>query len=370
MGIPLKVLIAEDFPQDLELLLLELKRGGFDPKYVQVENSAKMKAMLAEQKWDLVLSDFNMPGFNATDALTLVKEANPDLPLIIVSGAIGEEIAVELMKAGADDYILKSNLKKLCPAINRSIRDANMRLRAKQASLDAEKAAQDRENMIAVVSHDLKNPISAILLNLNLMEKFLEKPDRPNREAQMKVQIKRIHASVDRMNHLINDVLDVAKIEAGRFVVQKSENFPEELIAEVLDFFEPIAMQKSIILQTELSGLNHPAFFDREKIFQVISNLLGNAIKFTSERGIITLIVQNRTDETIFAVRDTGSGIAEKHLPHIFNRFWQVEKTARDGTGLGLSIAKGIVEAHGGKIWVESRLNHGSTFYFSVPNKA
>ena len=366
----IRILLIEDLPADASLIVRALEGHGFGVDHTQVTDATGLRAALKEQTWDTVLSDYNLPGFSAVEALNMVRTSGQELPFIIVSGAIGEETAVELMKAGADGYILKSNLKRLGAEVARSMRESGTRAREREARQAADKAVRDREKMIEVVSHDLKNPLSAIQLNLNLVERTLTGPDRPDRDKKLRGQMDRIRRSVERMHHLINNVLDVAKIEAGRYHVEKVENLAEELISDALDAFEPAAIAKAITLEASMPPNGRLDLFDRERLFQVFSNLIGNAIKFTPEQGTIRLGLRAEAERTVFSVQDTGSGIAAENLPHIFDRFWQAQETARYGTGLGLSIAKGIVEAHGGRISVESELGTGTTFSFWIPHSA
>src|SRR6266851_1911414 len=162
---------------------------------------------------------------------------------------------------------------------------------------------------------------------------------------------------------LIEDLLDLASIEAGRLTVERKRHPVTPLVQEALELVEPMAAQKKLRLERELPSEPLDFDCDRERVLQVFGNLIGNAIKFTPEGGTIKVRAEMRGDETLFSVADTGPGIRPDELPHVFDRYWQAKKTARLGTGLGLSIAEGLVEAHGGHIWVESTPGRGSTFF-------
>ncbi len=364
---PLRLLLLEDTSSDAELILRNLKKSGFEVQHDRAYTAAEMTLALENGSWDVVISDFNMPGFGALEALKILRDKNLDLPFIVVSGAVGEETAVELMKAGADDYVMKSSLIRLGPAIDRSLREAESRRKEKEAKNKAAKAILEREKMLAIVSHDMKNPLGAIALNLQLIQRVLNRPDLTECEKKILPQIRRIKNSTERLGHLINDILDYSKIEAGRFRVEKTSGSLEELVAEVVESFQPLALQKSVLLFSSLPHRIGNIYFDRERIFQVLNNLVGNAIKFTSENGTVTVGLERRVGSVLIKVTDTGAGIPEHQLPHIFEKFWQAEGAERFGTGLGLSIAKGLVEAHDGRIWAESTPGHGSTFYFTLP---
>jgi len=229
----------------------------------------------------------------------------------------------------------------------------------------AEQAAHAREQMMAVVSHDLRNPLATIQMAVSfLLEELV--PDDAAHEAARK-QLHAVHRSADRMYRLIQDLLNVAAIEAGQLAVTRSALTVDVIVTDALELLRPLAAAKRIILVTELTPELPPVAADRERLLQVFSNLGGNAIKFTPENGRIEIRATIRDTTVEFAVRDTGPGIAPEDLPHIFDRFWQARKVARGGVGLGLAIAKGIVESHGGVIRVESEPGGGSCFAFTLP---
>ena len=189
-----------------------------------------------------------------------------------------------------------------------------------------------------------------------------EAPDEKRRR-----WVESLRKSADAMKHLIEDLLDIARIEAGRLTIEEQRCAVGGLLAEALDLMQPLAQQKRLRLERQLPGGEVYLRCDRPRILRVLSNLIGNSIKFTSEGGAITVRAELADREVRFSVTDTGSGIAADEVPHIFERFWQARKTARLGAGLGLAIAKGIVEAHGGQIWAQSEAGKGSTFFFTLP---
>jgi signal transduction histidine kinase len=225
----------------------------------------------------------------------------------------------------------------------------------------ATKATRTRDELIAVVSHDLKNPLATIVATAELLSRT-EAPDEKRRR-----WVESLRKSADAMKHLIEDLLDIARIEAGRLTIEEQRCEVGGLLGEALDLMQPLAQQKRLRLEKRLPGGELDVRCDRPRILRVLSNLIGNSIKFTSERGAITVRAELADREVRFSVTDTGSGIAADELPHIFERFWQARKTARLGAGLGLAIAKGIVDAHRGQIWAESETGKGSTFFFTLP---
>jgi signal transduction histidine kinase len=170
------------------------------------------------------------------------------------------------------------------------------------------------------------------------------------------------------MNRLIRDLLDVTRIEAGRLAVERLPLSPRALAAEAVDMQVALAASSSIDLRLALARDLPDVWVDRHRLLQVFENLIGNAMKFTKPGGRITVCAEARNSEVLFCVKDTGAGISAEHLPRVFDRFWQAAAGAgRLGAGLGLPITRGIVEAHGGRIWVESTEGQGSSFYFSIP---
>jgi signal transduction histidine kinase len=227
----------------------------------------------------------------------------------------------------------------------------------------ARRATVARDNLLAVVSHDLKNPLGTILMDLEMLAPRGDQA--PGDDVRRHLQ--RIGRSAQRMHRLIADLLDTASIEAGRFSVSPERLELAPALAETLDLVQPLAARKQLALASEVPERLPAVLADPGRIQQVLLNLLGNAIKFTPEGGRITVRAEVAGDRAILSVTDTGPGIAAEELPHLFERFWQARRTARLGTGLGLFIARGIVEAHGGTLWVESQPGEGSRFTFTLP---
>lgn len=223
-----------------------------------------------------------------------------------------------------------------------------------EASIDA------REQVLKIVSHDLRNPLHTISMCASLL---LDVPMSPDQQA---VHLKRVKRAGERMNRLIQDLLDVAKLEAGRVAIAARELDVAPLVDEAHDMLAPLAEEKSIRLDREVAPGLPRITADAGRVLQVLSNLVGNAIKFTPERGRIVIGAKPAPLGVEFTVSDTGPGIPPDQLQRIFGRFWQADAADRRGIGLGLTIAKGILDAHGGRIWVDSRLGEGTTFHFTI----
>ncbi len=229
----------------------------------------------------------------------------------------------------------------------------------------AQRATEARDVTLGAVSHDLRNPLSAITMCARALR---ESP--PTDEAGRRHLVDAISDSAEWMNRLIRDLLDVASIEAGRLSIERRAEAPTEIVERLLVLFERVAADRGIALHARVAPDVPAAYGDAERILQVLANLVGNALKFTQLGGEVTVTVGEGADpdEVQFAVADTGPGIPEQDLPHLFELYWHVRRTARSrGSGYGLAIAKGIIDAHGGRIWVESIVGAGSTFLFTVP---
>ncbi|HEU4583933.1 MAG TPA: ATP-binding protein [Polyangiaceae bacterium] len=227
----------------------------------------------------------------------------------------------------------------------------------------AEEASRVRDDFMAIVSHDLRNPLSTITTGITLLQSTAKLD--PTGKAQRQLDL--ILRSAERMAKLISDLLDMATIDEGRLVVTPSAQDAAALIQDAWDFHQLLAANKQVRLIAQKPGTALFVLADRERILQVLSNIVGNAIKFTPAGGSVTIAAEAEGARARFSISDTGPGVKPEQLPHLFDRYWQATPRAGGGIGLGLSIAKGIVDAHGGEIWVESEPGHGTTFHFRLP---
>lgn len=228
----------------------------------------------------------------------------------------------------------------------------------------AQDAAAAREHILGVVSHDLRNPVNTIQIATSL----LRDANQERRSENLK-WLDIVHRSTEQMTRMIEDLLDLSSIDSGRFSIAVSELSLSSVLDEAWAMMEPIAQQKKIHLRCEREESSAAIWADSHRILRVFSNLAGNALKFTPEGGTVTLRARSRGEDVLFGVSDTGPGISPEQLPYVFDRYWQARNGDRRGAGLGLSIAKGIVEAHGGRIWVESTPGKGTTFFFTLPSR-
>lgn len=234
-------------------------------------------------------------------------------------------------------------------------------MRERDAREQAERATRQRDEMLAMIAHDLRNPVSTIGMSAELLREL-------NAEDQTGAHyIDVIERAASDMSHLINDLLDVSRFESGTFAVAMATVQIRELLEQTIDGFEAQAGATGVRLGCEIAQEVKAVAGDRDRLMQVLSNLVSNALKFVPDTGSIVLRA-SRTDGFVqVSVADTGPGLPPGSLPHVFDRFWQADHASRAGSGLGLYICKGIVEAHGGRIWVDSTAGAGTTFHFTVP---
>ncbi len=228
----------------------------------------------------------------------------------------------------------------------------------------AQDATRARDDLVAIVSHDLRNPIHTIHMAASFL---LEIAPANDRRVQARRQLEVVQRSATRANRLIQDLLDVAKIQAGGLAVDPVAGDIASLITEAVEAAAPLAAAAQIKVVPNILEAMPAVSSDRERMLQVFANLMGNAIKFTPKGGEIRVHTALEPGEVRITVADTGPGIPQENLDHVFDRYWQAKSTAKLGTGLGLSIAKGIVEAHGGRIWAESPPGSGAEFNFTLP---
>jgi signal transduction histidine kinase len=522
----LRVLHLEDSAIDAELVREMLATNGLVAQVERVETRDEYVAALRHGCFDLILADYSLPAFDGMSALELAREQCPDVPFLFVTGALKDDSAVETLRRGATDFIVKQRLVRLVPAIQRAIREREertQRVRAEAAlqflvtasarlaaSLDveailgnltrlaiptiadfcvvdvnpydgegehvaaahvdssmvemlrrlrfrphliasgaelydvvpderiralapnedqaallrrlqpsslmlvplvvggrtlgnlafgysvssrqhdgrdlataknlAERAAvaienarlyrevqrevKSRKDLLAIVSHDLRNPLQSILMTATMMEQKIASSD------PLYARVESIAKSAGLASRLLGDLLDLARFEAGNLVLERRLQDVEPIVSDCIELVASLAEQKRIRIVNGIRPGTTMAFCDRTRVCQILGNLLGNALKFTPEGGAITISARSSSDrdEVRINVSDTGIGIPARDVPHLFERYWQAKTGA--GVGLGLSIVKALVEAQGGRVFVTSEAGKGSTFSFTLATKA
>lgn len=258
---------------------------------------------------------------------------------------------------GDNDIVRARTLGDLTSLALRRVRLMEQERAAKE---QAEAAVHTRDETLGIVSHDLRNPLTKVALSADLLA------DAPPEEQPELVATIRLAAR--QMQRLIEDLLDVARVETGRFSINKAVIAAEPIVRHACDSNQPIAGRKQQKIVCAIEASLPDICADRDRIVQVFANLIGNAMKFTPERGTITVTARAEPKVVVFQISDTGPGIPEADLKNVFHPYWQAKKTAHMGAGLGLAIVKGIVEAHGGSVWAENAPGGGAVFAFTIPS--
>jgi PAS domain S-box-containing protein len=493
---PLRLLLVEDSEEDAVLLVRSIRKAGYSLTVERVQSLAAMKTALTGSTWDLILSDYLLPGFTAHEALQLFHAQDLDIPFIVVSGSMGEETAVAIMRAGAHDYLLKESLSRLVPAIERELREAEVRQQKRQAeaalrqayegleilvqqrtaelqvanaslqqlaaivessndaiigitldgtvlswntaaektygytreeaqgqSIEAlvcptiarivdrkdyqiQKTVHQRKDgqsidvfltispvrsledtltgtawivrdiseqraiekmkdeFVSIVSHELRTPLTSIRasLGLLLMGKLGALPESCLPFLQVAL------SNTDRLVRLINDVLDLERLNASEVELALQACNLSDLMLQAIAVMQGSADADEIDLV--VMPISVTVQVNPDRILQTLTNLLSNAIKFSPPHRQVELSAEVQTQEVLIVVKDQGRGIPSDRTERIFERFQQVDASdsrQQGGTGLGLAICQSIVQQHGGRIWVESEVEVGSTFFFTLP---
>jgi signal transduction histidine kinase/DNA-binding response OmpR family regulator len=274
------------------------------------------------------------------------------VPLQTSEGIIGEICLAATDPARRYDRGILPVAQEIARRAAQAVENARLLYQAQQASAE-------RDEMLAIVAHDLRNPLNTIRMGVDALD---EETDAVARRRYLEI----VQRATGRMHQLIQDLLEVTRIRSNKLALELRTESVSPLLSEAVMLLRPLADAARVQLEVDACADLPPVLMDSSRILQVLSNLVGNAIKFTPEGGSIRIGCEAAPDEVVLAISDTGPGIPPERIPHIFGRFWQAQDSDRRGIGLGLSIARGIADAHGGRIWVESRMGEGSTFYFTL----
>ena len=339
--------------------------AAIDPELEQmkIDRSRHIGTAVIEWKQPLLIHDVtpaHLDGIAQSDEhRRLLREIGPRslmaLPLLAHGGVFGSLLVIS---TNAERRYTERDLSVAQKVASR----AALAIEKARLYRIAQEAIRLREDVLSIVAHDLRNPLGTILLQAAMLRRGGgAHGDPPRKPADV------IERSAVRMNHLIQDLLDVARMEGGRLSITQTRVPAGLVISDAVQAQEPRAASASLDLRLEAESQLPELWADRDRLLQIFENLIGNAIKFTKAGGCITVGAARADEHVLFWVADTGYGIAADDLPHVFERLWQASKTGQHGAGLGLPIVKGIVEAHGGRVWVESRLGEGSIFFFTIP---
>ena len=371
MATLLRVLIVEDSEYDTQSILRELRRGGYEVKHERAETRATMEQALSRHTWDLILCDYTLPRFSAGDALKTLQRSGLDLPFIIISGTIEEENAVDMLKAGAHDFIVKSRMARLLPAIERELKDAMTRHLRREAEMERQQLTvrleainSEIERFTYLAFHDLRAPLITIKGFAGALEQDLE----AGRRDEVKRDLQRIAGAADKMDEILSDLLEFARIGRVRRPSEAIES--EQLAQEALQKLDGLIRAKNITVK--IAPDLPRVYGDRVRLREVFENLIENAATYTSdqEQPLIEIDTRWQEDQKIIFVRDNGQGVDPRYHNRIFELFEKLDPNTQ-GPGIGLALTKRIIEVHGGRIWIESSgQGQGSTFCFTLPEKS
>lgn len=373
---PLCVLMVEDSEPDARLLLRELKRGGFDPVHERVDTMDAVVAALATRPWDVVLCDWGLPGMHALSVLNLLKQRCLDLPFLIVSGIIDEAGAVDALRAGAHDFLVKGRLSRLCPAIERELREARLRadLRKMQQQLLLAERLASLSTVAGGVANEINNPLTSVLMNLELIRsKLVDAREEDERliatgfADEIADMIADARSAGERIARTVRDLTLLLRADHRTVDVDIVAVLESSLAVASRQIEERARLERDFAPVPRIRG-------HETQLGQVFLNLLVNAAQAIPEGDPFNhrVRVATRLDtagSVVIEISDTGSGIRREDLSRIFDPFFTT-KPIGSATGLGLAIGRSIVTSLGGEIRVETELGKGSTFSVHLPTAA
>lgn len=389
------ILIIDDDRLNQAVLQRSLVEAGF---HVRLASEGKRgMELIQEDVPDLVLLDYRLPDTDGLQLLRTLRASFPDMALVFMTAYGSEEVAVEALRSGADDYLIKpfrpwhiltvveeslekARQRRLTRILLEELRQSNLRLRAKQQELEAEHQAlqeayrqleqfdQLKEEWLSMMVHDLKSPIGILLSVVDLLGSDFE----PQMDDEQRAVLESARRASAQLLSMMSNLLDVQRLETGKLALIRAPLDLNELVRHAGMALLPRAREQQVSLFFDLDKDLPAVPADEELVERVLANLLDNALKFTPAQGTITLFTQAGTDEVRVGVADTGEGIPAEERRRIFEKFTQLRRPGKGtrGSGLGLTFCRLAVEAHGGRIWVEDNYPRGSRFIFTLPLQA
>jgi signal transduction histidine kinase len=394
----LKILIVDDDEVDRMAVRRAIKTAGIQVEVHEADTCAGAILALKTQPFDCIFLDYRLPDQDGLALVQMIREEGILSPLIVLTGQGDEQIAVDLMKAGASDYLAKSKISpgRLAQMLRNALRVhqaeqeaalVNQRFKESyellieqhqeleqqrqqiyEQNLELIQAAALKSRFLATISHELRTPLNVILG----FSQMLMRPSKGSLSDKQTEMVQRIFNNGKNLLEMLNEVLDFSRIEANRLDLKPESFNLEHLITTTVDEVCSLAVLKQLTLTSKVNLQNAVVFNDPVRLRQVLVNLLSNAIKFTSSGKVWVEAQEISPDRLSIAVHDTGLGIAPEHINYIFEAFRQVDQTAtrkHSGTGLGLAITQSLVQMMGGTITVASQLGQGSTFLIELPRE-
>ena len=355
----LRLLVVDDDLVDRLAIRRSVEQSGLDASIDEASDATEALAKVSTGAFDCLLMDQDLPGMSGVDLARQLRETGNLVPIVFVTGRQDEELLERAIAAGITDFIPKGDLtpKRLCLRIMFAIRIGRAEAESRTSLARANEAARARDEVLAVVSHDLRGPLHAISLATEALKDELQGPAQRYLGA-----IERAGARAER---LIHDLLEASAIENGALALTKGPIDAASIIRQAAAEHELLVKETGGKITALVPDEQIVVQADRDRVLQVLANLIGNSLKH-AKGAPIELSVQKDGAQAIVAVQDHGPGIGPNELPHVFDRYWS-GRTKKGGAGLGLAIAKGIVSAHGGRIDVDSAHGAGARFFFTLP---
>jgi signal transduction histidine kinase len=376
----LRVLIVEDNTTDAELCLQELKSVGFSPSADIVETPRAFSEKINENCYDVILADYRIPGWSGMEALVQLKQTGKDIPFIVVTGALGDEAAVQCIKAGAGDYILKDRLARLPQAIFQLMEEKKLRQATKLAeqtmlrqAVELEKARERRFQMKAEfldhVSHELRTPIAAACMFLTNTLDGLAGSLRPEQQDWLGKTL----TNLRELHRMVDELLAITQLSMADHAFTPASISLADFAYQACSALREAAHAKNVQLIVKIASDLPLVHADSKYIHQILTILIGISLKAMDKEGTITLggeIFDLDAHFVRVSVTDTGRGLDAEVLSTIFERFYQPRNagySSRQGLGVGLHVCEDLVARHTGRIWIESQPGQGTTFFFTLP---
>lgn len=372
----LSILMIDDSEDDATLILRQLRKSKYHIAMKHVDHMPQLQEQLQDAIWDIILCDIMMPTLTVNQVLDSLKEQDIDTPVLVMSGHIDMAQAIELIHAGAKDFIRKDDTARLIPSIERALKNYRLAEEKKYAlaalevaKSEAEKANQEKSYFLMVMNHELRRPLHGIEGLLDILAE-----DNQSWSQEQRSFLEMARSSTTSMNQLVNDVLDFSAAESGCLQINQLTFDLVAFLVDTLDPFFTMMKNKGLHILFEIKNLPHVVRSDPARLRQVVFNLISNALKFTHS-GTITILADMQDDTFgheifTFSITDTGDGISEANLKNIFQpfaNFHQPDTEHHLGAGLGTSIVKKIIEMLEGQVWVESTVGVGTCFSFEIP---
>ncbi len=355
---PLHVLIVEDSEDDACLIAREFERGGYCVASERVDTPSAMQAALSRAAWDVIVSDYAMPQFSGPAALKVLQESGLDVPFIIVSGAIGEDLAVEAMRGGARDYVMKDKLTRLVPAVERELCEAGIRRQQRQTELNLRHAERLAAlgTFAAGIAHEINNPLAAIQMTARYGLKS------PQLLPELQTIFNEIIEDAERCTRIVASVLQFAR----KGPAPKTRISLADVLRVSCEQARRYAGERGVRVHLRLPDAPPYIVANETEMEQVFINLITNATQASQPRQVVTVRAERDGQQARICVEDHGRGMTEDLRARAFDAFFTT-RADEGGTGLGLSMAHDIVSEHGGCIRIDSQVGQGTTVTVELP---